>query len=64
MNAIILKKLSNVTLTLLAICNAVKSFNPESLSRFDVAFTPEKVLMNLYNEDLNHKTIKANTLEI
>jgi xanthine dehydrogenase large subunit len=34
-----------------AIREAVKAFNQENLPRFDAPFTPEKVLLNLYNED-------------
>ncbi len=40
-----------------AIREAVKAFNAENLPRFDAPFTPEKVLMNLYSEDV--KTMKA-----
>jgi xanthine dehydrogenase large subunit len=40
-----------------ALREAVKAFNPENLPRFDAPFTPEKVLLNLYNEDL--KAMKA-----
>ncbi|HVE59996.1 MAG TPA: molybdopterin cofactor-binding domain-containing protein [Pyrinomonadaceae bacterium] len=40
-----------------AIREAVKAFNAENSPRFDAPFTPEKVLMNLYDEDV--KTMKA-----
>jgi len=42
-----------------AIRNAVKAFNSENLPAFDAPFTPEKVLLNLYSEDV--KTMKADT---
>ncbi len=35
-----------------AIRNAIKAFNPESTLKFDAPFTPEKVLMNLYREEV------------
>ncbi len=40
-----------------AIREAVKAFNAEQFIKFDAPFTPEKVLMNLYSEDV--KTMKA-----
>ncbi|HRH41065.1 MAG TPA: molybdopterin-dependent oxidoreductase [Pyrinomonadaceae bacterium] len=40
-----------------AIREAVKEFNPENLPKFDAPFTAEKVLMNLYSEDV--KAMKA-----
>lgn len=40
-----------------AIREAVKAFNPQDFIRFDAPFTPEKVLMNLYSEDV--KAMKA-----
>ena len=33
-----------------AIREAVKAFNAENFIKFDAPFTPEKVLLNLYNE--------------
>jgi xanthine dehydrogenase large subunit len=40
-----------------AIREAVKAFNSQEFVKFDAPFTPEKVLMNLYSEDV--KTMKA-----
>ena len=40
-----------------AIREAVKAFNPKDFIKFNAPFTPEKVLMSLYNEDV--KTMKA-----
>jgi xanthine dehydrogenase large subunit len=42
-----------------AIREAVKAFNAENLPKFDAPFTPEKVLLNLYSEDLNRMKAKA-----
>ncbi len=41
-----------------AICEAVKAFNAENLPKFDAPFTPEKVLMNLYNEEVKKMKTK------
>lgn len=42
-----------------AIREAVKAFNHDNFLRFDAPFTPEKVLANLYSEDLKKmKTVK------
>lgn len=38
-----------------AIREAVKSFNSENFVKFDAPFTPEKVLLNLYNEKIEVK---------
>ena len=38
-----------------AIREAVKAFNSENSPKFDAPFTPEKVLMNLYNEAVESK---------
>ncbi|MBS1794375.1 MAG: molybdopterin-dependent oxidoreductase [Acidobacteria bacterium] len=35
-----------------ALRDAVRAFNPENFPRFDAPFTPEKILSNLYAEDL------------
>ncbi len=41
-----------------AIREAVKAFNNEQFIKFDAPFTPEKVLMNLYSEDVKTSQTK------
>ena len=42
-----------------AIREAVKTFNSENFVKFNAPFTPEKVLMNLYSEDVEKMKAKA-----
>jgi xanthine dehydrogenase large subunit len=45
--------------TFFALRNAIKSFNPSSHCNFAAPMTPEKVLLSLYERNIDHEHIDA-----